>query len=103
MKFRFLLFFVTKKVKVQFLKSFVFFIKNENVLFCKLIIKFLILFMYGELESELQASASWEKPLRVGEFASSSPTRNHPYSLVFRPLWTRRDLRYTGVTGSVTA
>ena len=32
--------------------------------------------------------------------SASSRTRNHPYSLVFRPLWTRRDLRYTGsVTG----
>ena len=35
--------------------------------------------MYGELECELRAGASWEKPLRVGEFASSSPTQNHPY------------------------
>ena len=35
--------------------------------------------MYGELECELRVGASWEKPLRVGEFASSSRTRNHPY------------------------
>ena len=36
-------------------------------------------FVYGELKCELRAGASWEKPLRVGEFASSSRTRNHPY------------------------
>ncbi len=49
-----------------------------NMLFCEFIVKFLILFLYGEPECELRAGASREKPLRVGEFASSSPTRNHP-------------------------
>ncbi len=72
-------FFNKKKLEFDFLK--VFFLKKfEDVLFCKFIGMFLILFMYGELECELRAGASWEKPLRVGEFASSSPTRNHPYA-----------------------
>ncbi len=34
---------------------------------------------FGELKCELRARASWEKPLRVCEFASSSPARFHPY------------------------